>query len=334
MIGTLEHWKVFLDSLFIHFHFYSVRPTSTTHDQRPTNDTQQDTQEDGRTYCERYNVTSFPHIGIIDPRTARLVYRKEGWTQENPMTPEAFAEIAADFCSRHSFDKAPVAPRIGSGGAGNADSSDVGAAAAAAIASDGGNAASSGARVDEMTEEEQLQAAIRASMNDAVQNDDDSSVEYIMEEDDEDDDVLTMDDGVQIVDSSVAAMTPSADTETGTRTTAVAPAAPAPVPVVRSEPTFIEQIIAMEVGEEPSADAARIMIRMPDGKRLVRRFKMDDNVKIIYAFVAQSNDDAKGGKEFVMKAGFPPKDLVDSVDKSIESTGLAGDSITVRWKED
>jgi hypothetical protein len=277
---------------------------------------QLNTQEDGRTYCERYGVTSFPHIGIIDPRTARLMYRKEGWTQENPMTPEAFAEIAADFCSRHSFDRAPVAPRIGNGGSSGAN------------ASGNANANGDGAKVEEMSEEEQLQRAIRESMNDNAQNnyDDDESVEYIMEDDDDDDnddvdfedDNASMDDGFQILDSTDIAPT---------NTSTAAAAAPA-------EPTFMEQIVAMEVGDEPSAGAARIMIRMPDGKRLVRKFKMDDNVKIIYAFVAQSNDDAKGGKEFVMKAGFPPKDLIDSVDSSIESSGLAGDSITMRWKED
>ena len=48
----------------------------------------------------------------------------------------------------------------------------------------------------------------------------------------------------------------------------------------------------------------------------------------------QSNDDAKGGKEFVMKAGFPPRDLISSVDDTIANAGVSGDSITVRWKED
>ena len=45
-----------------------------------------------------------------------------------------------------------------------------------------------------------------------------------------------------------------------------------------------------------------------------------------------SNDEAKGGKEFELKAGFPPKNLLPSVDESIASMGLSGDTITVRWK--
>ena len=48
----------------------------------------------------------------------------------------------------------------------------------------------------------------------------------------------------------------------------------------------------------------------------------------------QSSEDAKAGKEFEMKAGFPPKNLLPIVDDTIQSSGLAGDSITVRWKEE
>ena len=48
----------------------------------------------------------------------------------------------------------------------------------------------------------------------------------------------------------------------------------------------------------------------------------------------QSNDDAKGGKEFGVKAGFPPKDLLPMIDDTIKNCGLAGDSVTVRWSED
>ena len=236
------------------------------------------------------------------------MYRKEGWTQVNPLEPEDFAEIAADFCSRHSFDKAPVAPRTGTGtGAGT------GAGSGANKGSDG-NKESADSKMEAMTEEQQLQAAIRASMNDAAQNDDES-LEYAMDDPDDDDDDDSINE-VQIDDSARGA-------------------AAAAVPVVEEKaPTFTDEVVAMEVGDEPTDNAARVMIRMPDGKRLVRKFKLDDTVKIIYAFVAQSNDDAKGGKEFMMKAGFPPKDLMASVDASIASTGLAGDSITVRWMED
>ena len=63
-----------------------------------------------RTYIERYNVMSFPHIAFIDPRTGRSVYSKSGWSMENPVTAETFLESAVDFCDSNSFDRLPKAP--------------------------------------------------------------------------------------------------------------------------------------------------------------------------------------------------------------------------------
>lgn len=53
------------------------------------------TNPEGRTYITRYKVEGYPHIAIIDPRTGALLWRKEGWTQVNPLTAEQFVEIAS-----------------------------------------------------------------------------------------------------------------------------------------------------------------------------------------------------------------------------------------------
>jgi|AntRauTorckE5430_2_1112549.scaffolds.fasta_scaffold07798_2 hypothetical protein len=99
------------------------------------------------------------------------MYKKEGWTQVIPLTPIQFAELATDFCSRHSLDKTPAHPKRSANNGpspitvGTVPSNDT-----------------------EMTEEQQLQAAIRASMIDTsqdVDDIDDDSVEYVMEDDDE-----------------------------------------------------------------------------------------------------------------------------------------------------
>jgi hypothetical protein len=42
--------------------------------------------------------------------------------------------------------------------------------------------------------------------------------------------------------------------------------------------------------------------------------------------------DGKDGKEFLLKAGFPPKDLIGDIENSIQASSLAGEAITVRWK--
>eukprot|EP00956_Cyclotella_meneghiniana_P010463 scaffold14569_cov49-Cyclotella_meneghiniana.AAC.5 len=238
------------------------------------------TNPEGQTYITRYKVEGYPHLAIIDPRTGALLWRKEGWTQVNPLTAEQFVEIASDFCSRHSFSKQPAPAKHGYNSS---------------------NTQSSNKRpIQELSEEEQLQAAIRASMmpeNDEMDeegtNDVDKSMENRVENEENDDD-----------DAKPAALN-----------------------------SFEQEILALEVGDEPtSGNVARIQIRMPDGKRLVRKFQGDDSVKIIYAFVAQSNDEAKSGKAFELKAKFPPQDLLSSVDESISSCGLNGEAINVMWK--
>ena len=53
-------------------------------------------------------------------------------------------------------------------------------------------------------------------------------------------------------------------------------------------PTFIETLLAIEVGDEP-VNGARVQLRMPDATRLVRRFVDSESVKSIYAYVAVSD---------------------------------------------
>jgi len=229
-----------------------------------------DVTPEGRTYVERYQVQDYPHIGIIDPRTGRLMWRKEGWTQQNPVTAESFAEMAMDFCSRNSFDRPPQAPRP---------------------------AAASSARptkrpMRDMTEQEQIEAAMKASIEDITPTD------------------MTDDDVVEVVEDNSEESKPAA----------------APTKTLLND-----ELVAMALGDEP-ADGARLQLRMPDGKRVVRKFAPTDSVKNIYAFVAQSNDEASGGKEFVLMAGFPPKDLFEDIDKTIDECKLSGQAVTIRWK--
>eukprot|EP00547_Thalassionema_nitzschioides_P006108 CAMPEP_0194211522 /NCGR_PEP_ID=MMETSP0156-20130528/10506_1 /TAXON_ID=33649 /ORGANISM="Thalassionema nitzschioides, Strain L26-B" /LENGTH=456 /DNA_ID=CAMNT_0038939101 /DNA_START=63 /DNA_END=1433 /DNA_ORIENTATION=+ len=241
-----------------------------------------DDSADGQTYAERYKVCAFPHIAIVDPRTGRSLWKKEGWTQVKPFTAENFAEIAMDFCSRHSFDKDPLPP--------------VKKSATPNI---------NGERKRPfMSENEQMEAAVAASLTSS--NHDGKSKgdedECIMEDDNYEIEFLGTRDGLVEADSE------------------------------EKKPSFLEKLLSVEVGDEP-ADGARIQMRMPDATRLVRRFGKNDAVKMIYAFVAQNNDEAKKGKDFMLMAGFPPKDIVGDLDLSIESCGLNGQAVTVRWKD-
>lgn len=159
--------------------------------------------------------------------------------------------MAMDFCSRHSFDKAPLPPsKKNSMPSGNGER-----------------------KRPFMSEEEQLQAAVEASLKQGhgSDNKDDDEDAYAMEEgedDESDDDVVCL--------SSNEDMMTSICTETG---------------IAHDQheiaPTFIEVLLAIEVGEEP-ANGARVQLRMPDATRLVRTFMDSESVKSIYAFVAVS----------------------------------------------
>jgi hypothetical protein len=199
-----------------------------------------DMTAEGQTYIQRYQVQDYPHIGFIDPRTGRLMWRKEGWTQEAPMSPELFAEVAMDFCSRNSFDRPPQAPRP----------------------STSSKSKSTKRPMNEMSEDEQLRAAMRASMGElpsadggtAAGGDDDDDVEFLGTGDDDGDNKP-----------------------------------PAKEAVVEKEPSINmnDELVKLDIGDEP-AKGARIQFKTPDGKRVVRRFDPSDVVRNVYAFVAVS----------------------------------------------
>mmetsp|Transcript_4319 Transcript_4319/g.9809 ORF Transcript_4319/g.9809 Transcript_4319/m.9809 type:complete len:281 (+) Transcript_4319:1257-2099(+) len=255
--------------------------------------------------------------------------KKEGWTQQNPLTAEQFAECAMDFCSRHSFDRPPQAPRPPGAARGSSGSS-------------GGLPAKR--PMHEMSEEEQLQAAMRASLEEGDNNsgnnnenkndnhnhnenakeyEDDYEYEIDMDDDDDDDDEVVIVDasGKKLQDQDADADSKPKAVEIETK----AEAAPAP-PI-----SMLEGLVCFDLGEEP-AKGARIQFRMPDGKRKIRKFDPSQSVKHVYAFVAQSNPECKDGKEFTLQAGFPPKDLIGDIENSIQACSLAGEAITVRWK--
>jgi len=94
-----------------------------------------------------------------------------------------------------------------------------------------------------------------------------------------------------------------------------------------------EQLADVVVPDEPPAGApgaARLQLRLPSGKRLVRRFAASDSVRVVYAVVRQQ-DDAPAGKRLELKYGFPPKDLADLQTHTIGEAKLAGESIQGRY---
>lgn len=88
--------------------------------------------------------------------------------------------------------------------------------------------------------------------------------------------------------------------------------APAPAPAAEVKP------------EPPAGDAAvRIQIRLPDGKRVVRRFLSAAAVEEIYAFV-----EGEAGGRVALKAFFPPRDIGHLRSETVEGAKLAGEALT------
>lgn len=121
--------------------------------------------------------------------------------------------------------------------------------------------------MNEMSEAEQIQAAMEASIQLAgggIVGDGVVDIQHLDSVDDNIDD----DDEVQVVDCK-----PPAETTT----------------------TLNDELQTFVVPSEP-ADGSRIQMRMPDGKRAVRKFSASDSVRAIYAFIAVSF--GKGRCEF------------------------------------
>lgn len=238
---------------------------------------------EGSQFVQRYHVQAFPHISMIDPRTGRLLWKKEGWTQQqHPLTAEAFAEIAMDFCSRNSLDRPPpitaAPPRLGSGdgapsmhqtGKHHPDDDDN-------HQQHNNNNNITNNNVHHMTEEEQLMAAVRASMEEqAASETNRRNGARPGSTSDKDDDG---DDEVQVVDLPTATTNATATTSAASSSSSSAwfqALCDTPVPV------WDDATTTGSVG-----GPARISFRMPNGSRVVRTFAGTDPVQMMYAFVA------------------------------------------------
>ncbi|GFH56479.1 Josephin-domain-containing protein [Chaetoceros tenuissimus] len=90
----------------------------------------------------------------------------------------------------------------------------------------------------------------------------------------------------------------------------------------------------VELTSEPEAsnpNAVRIQFRLPNNKRLMRRFLKNDSVAMVLAYV-KDECDVQDVDSLDIRAGFPPKDLMAFMEKSIEEAKLANESIQCRFK--
>ena len=141
-----------------------------------------ESQGEGVTFKERYMVDRFPWIGIIDPRTAGIRWQKSGWTMERGFSSEDFVEVVLDFLSQNDLGAAVPPPVPLASAAKKVETSVKGGNGSDGGGSGFGNSNSNSNSnshkrpADFLTEEEQMAAAMKASMEgDSCSNNDDNN---------------------------------------------------------------------------------------------------------------------------------------------------------------
>jgi hypothetical protein len=66
-----------------------------------------DMSDEGKVYAKVFQVKQFPHLSILDPFSGLVMWRKEGWSAEKPLTAAALVEA---FLSLRNIDDRKLKP--------------------------------------------------------------------------------------------------------------------------------------------------------------------------------------------------------------------------------
>jgi len=235
-----------------------------------------DTQE-GKRYVTFYPIDSYPHVAIIDPRTGERV--KVWGTQ---METADFLMNVADFLGCASFS-------------GSSSTSNAPAMKNKKVDQVSSQLSRPGRNISEMTEEEQLHAAIAASL--AGSTSESQSVVDLTREDD----IVFIEDEEQVL----AALEPQQET------------------------VGIESIMAVKRDEPPlGTGVTRVQFRLPDGTRVVRRFIKDDLVRYLFEYVRA---EVEGAQEQDFELVFNRQQLIGQIDQTIEEAKVENALVTLAW---
>ena len=243
----------------------------------------------------------YPHIAIVDPRTGEQVKKWSG--PPAPKAPDFLMQLH-EFLDRYSLRPAvknPVAKRKPE--------------------------VKKESQLDRLTEDQQMEMAMKASLA--------SSSAGQQAKDDDPDDLTrslgNIGDSSALGARSAAATGAEAQTARGTETTmngaashATPSSPPAPAPT-----SALSTISSSNPHTEPAASepgTTRIQFRHPTG-RVVRRFALSDRVRRLYEWLKASPLEGQEGKDFELV--FMQKNLIDSLEESIEQAGLKNGTVMV-----
>lgn len=95
----------------------------------------------------------------------------------------------------------------------------------------------------------------------------------------------------------------------------------------------IQDEALVSLPEENESNACKMAIRLPDGKRIQRKFPRDCPVSALSTWCISQSLDAAAGKEFVLTQSVPGAQNIDiHAQMSIEEAGIADCMLQMRWK--
>jgi UBX domain-containing protein 7 len=242
-------------------------------------------------FQDHENYDLYPHIAIVDPRTGEQV---KVWSRETPKAPEFLMQLH-EFLDRYSLNnnaRNPVAKRKPE--------------------------AKKERDISQMTEEEQLQAAMQASLD--TQGKESKSLKI----DDPDD--LTRSVGDLTGEGKGKAAVSNDQEDAALIPEGVGQASgslESPFSSIRSDRPHVEPA--------PGPGVTRIQFRHSAG-RVIRRFNVSDPVLRIYEWLKAEPLEGKEGIAFELVA--VGKNLIDLTEATIEQAGLKNGTVMVEFLED
>lgn len=231
-------------------------------------------------FQNRDSQDAYPHIAIVDPRTGEQM---KIWSGPPTPPPVEFHAQLHEFLDRYSLKanaKNPVATR---------------------------KPERKKVDVNRMTEDEMLEMALQASLDNSKGPKDD------------DPDALTKDSSSKDKGKAPVEDEP-ADVEQ---------------PEANGSPadTRFTQISSASPYTEPDAavPSTRIQFKSTDGKRVVKKFALDDSVRKLYEWIKAGGWEGKEGAEFDLV--FLKQNLIDSLDMTIAEAGLRNAALNLEFAE-
>ncbi|ORZ19393.1 hypothetical protein BCR42DRAFT_409693 [Absidia repens] len=236
---------------------------------------------EGKRYLTLYPVQHYPHVAIIDSRTGELA---KSW--EKQLSPSDFMMEVTEFLEQHSPEAAKSVtmkkPRQ---------------------------------NLSDMSEEEQLQAAIAASTSDNNYNH-----------------TITTTTSTSTSTYSSTNQSPAMDDQHHKMASDGDGVESEQVPATEDEsnPTSVlDSILPVERPETTDmAHSTRIQFRLADGSRVIRRFLKSDPVRYLFEFIKWKVPETKGQ---TFELVFNRQQLIDVLDQDIQEAGLQNAAVNVQF---